>query len=248
MLAAQSLVTWGIVVCCYVLSTALWWLLVVPRLRRGPGRDAAVGLVWRLSRWWLGWRQRPRFDGVAHLAAALDRGPVIVVANHTGAVDPFLVQSATSVLIRWMMARDMMGAGMDDVWALARVIPVNRAGADPGSLRQALRTLHSGGCVGIFPEGRITRPPGSLRPFHEGVGLLATRTGATVLPVWISGTPDVDGIGGSMLGRSRSQVVFLEPVTYDRSHPPEAVSADLRTRLAQASGWQLVDEAMPLIL
>ena len=248
MLAVNSFMIWPVLAGCYLLAAALWWLMVVPGLRRGPGQDAAVGLAWRASRFWLRWRQRLRHDGIEHLAAALQRGPVIVVANHTGAVDPLLVQAATSSLIRWMMARDMMGTGMDDVWELARVIPVNRSNTDPGSLRAALRTLRDGGCVGVFPEGRITRPPGTLRPFHEGVGLLATRTGATVLPVWISETPDVDSVGGSIFGRSRSRVVFLEPVTYGQSQPAREVAEDLRVRIADASGWPMVDEVMPLIL
>ncbi len=247
MLAANTFMIWLILAGCYVLLVALWWLVVVLWLQRGPG-GASLSLIWHVSRWWLRWRQRLEHEGLEHLAEALDRGPVIVVANHTSAVDPVLVQAATGSLIRWMMARDMMGTGMSDVWALMQVIPVSRSDTDPGSLRQSLRTLRSGGCVGIFPEGRITRPPGTLRPFHDGVGLLATRTGATVLPVWISGTPDVDGVGRSLMGRSRSRVVFLEPVTYERSQTASDVATDLRSRLAAASGWPLLDEIMPLIV
>ncbi len=227
---------------------ALWWLIVVPRLRRGPAGDATLGLVWRTSKTWLRWRQRVEIVGGSHLRAALSAGPVLIVANHTGGVDPLLVQSSTPTLIRWMMARDMMVGGSEDVWDLLRVIPVERAGADTRSLRTALRVLRTGGVVGVFPEGRITRPPGTLRPFQEGVGLLAARTPVRVVPCWISGTPDVDGMVASIASSSRSRVEFLEPIQYDRSANPVEVAADLRNRIAAASGWPLNEEAMPLIL
>jgi len=239
---------WLLIPAAWVVLAGLWWACVVPWLRRGPDGDAMVGLLWRISRWWLRIRQRVDVHGAVHLEEAMRAGPVLIVANHTGGVDPLLVQLVTPTLIRWMMARDMMGPGTDDVWQLLRVIPVERSEADTTSLRTAIRVLRRGGAVGVFPEGRITRPPRTLRPFQEGVGLLAARTSARVVPCWISGTPDVDGMVASIVGRSRSRVEFLEPVQYDRSDDPAAVAQDLRRRLAAASGWPIVDEAMPLVL
>jgi 1-acyl-sn-glycerol-3-phosphate acyltransferase len=58
---------------------------------------------------------------------------------------------------------------------------------DPGALRRALDTLGTGGVVGIFPEGpRSVR--GQLEPGLPGVGLLALRSGAPVVPAAIRGT------------------------------------------------------------
>ncbi len=225
---------------------AAWWLLAVPRLRRGPTGRAWVGLLWHVSRWWIAWRHRGTIEGLHHLRAC--QGPILIAANHTGAIDPLLVQAGTSRIIRWMMARDMMGQGLDALWEAVEVIPVDRAGPDTASLRAALRTLKQGGCVGVFPEGRITRPPCTIRPFQEGVGMLASRSGATVIPCWISNTPDVDGVVGSILSPSRSSVVLLEPVRYDRTNDPASVAEDLRQRLIAASGWPAVNESMPLVL
>jgi 1-acyl-sn-glycerol-3-phosphate acyltransferase len=239
---------WLVGLTTYVGLAILWWTMLVPALRRGPGGTAPLGLLWRLSKAMLRWRQRPRFEGLEHFEAAMASGPVLVVANHTGAVDPVLVQTAGPRLIKWMMAKDMMGSGCEDLWALVRVIPVDRAGSDVASLLAAMRTLRRGGVVGVFPEGRITRPPGTIRPFQEGVGVLAARCGAIVLPCWVSQTPDADGMMGSLFGRSMSRVVFLEPTRYERSMSAAAVAADLRARLAAASGWPMCDEAMPLIV
>lgn len=233
----------------YLIGMSLWWIIVVPVLRRGPSETAALGLLWRLSKLMLRLRQHPQFEGLEHFESVMQAGgPVLILANHTGAVDPLLIHAAGPRLIRWMMARDMMAPGSEDLWKLIRVIGVDRTGPDATALRIAMRTLRDGGVVGLFPEGRITRPAGTLRPFQEGVGVLAARCGATVLPCWISGTPDVDSVGGSVFGRSPSRVVFLEPVRYERSTPAAQVAADLRDRIAAASGWPKIDEMMPLIV
>jgi len=237
---------WGIPLAAYAALAIAWWVFAVPALKRGPGGTAALGLLWRSSKVLLRWRQELRFEGIEHYEQAMASGAVLVVANHTGAVDPVLVQAAGPRLIRWMMARDMMGRGWEDLWAFLRIIPVNRSGTDTASLLAAMRMLKRGGVVGVFPEGRITRPPGTIRPFQEGVGILAARSGATVLPCWISGTPDADGIVDSVFGRSKSRVVFLEPVRYQRSMSAADVTIDLRSRLIAASRWPACDEEMPL--
>ena len=235
---------WLMILIAYALLGGIWWLLIVPWLRQGPGGNASVGLIWRLTKAFLRIWHRPTFVGRDHLAN-LAQGPVIVVANHTGAIDPFLIQSATNRLIHFMMARDMMVTGCDDLWSLVGVIPVDRTHMDTRAVRSALRHLRDGHVVGIFPEGHITRPPGTLRPFSEGVGLLAGRTGATIVPCWISETPDVDRVAGSLLRRSRSQVVFLEPIRYEPDTPPAQIAQSLRTTLADVSGWPCQETIMP---
>ena len=237
---------WGIPLAAYAALAIAWWVFAVPALKRGPGGTAALGLLWRSSKVLLRWRQDLRFEGIEHYEQAMASGAVLVVANHTGAVDPVLVQAAGPRLIRWMMARDMMGRGWEDLWGLLHIIPVDRSGTDAASLLAAMRMLKRGGVVGVFPEGRITRPPGTIRPFQEGVGILAARSGATVLPCWISGTPDADGMVDSVFGRSKSRVVFLEPVRYQRSMSAADVTIDLRSRLIAASRWPACDEEMPL--
>jgi 1-acyl-sn-glycerol-3-phosphate acyltransferase len=239
---------WIVVAAAWLAFMVAWWLLIVPWLRCEGTCRAGLGAAWRLSAAWLGWRQSLIVQGQEHIATAMAGGGVMVIANHTGAVDPLLVQAAMPRPVRWMMARDMMGSGLDDVWSMLRVIPVTRSDVDSGSVRAAMRVLKNGEVLGVFPEGRITRPPETVRPFLEGVGLLAARSSACVLPCWISGTPDIDGIAGSILGRSRSRVVFLDPVSYDRSWTASDVAADLRRRIAQASGWPVDDEPMPLVL
>lgn len=232
---------------CVLGALALWRLLAVGPLRRFHGRSAPVGFVRQCSNLWCHRVHRVQLAGLEHLHGAAEGG-LLIVSNHTGAIDPFLIQAACPRLAHWMMATDMMLPALDDLWALVGVIPVDRSTADAGALRQAMRLLKQGEVVGIFPEGRITRPPGTIRPFHDGVGLLATRCGATVLPVLVDGTPETDSTVRSLLGPSRSSVRCLEAMQFDRSMSPQAASDAIREKMAAAAGWPLDDTSMPLEL
>jgi 1-acyl-sn-glycerol-3-phosphate acyltransferase len=66
-------------------------------------------------------------------------------------------------------------------------IPLNLTRPDVGALRRALSGLSDARAVGIFPEGPFS-VRGRLEPGLPGVGLLAMRSGAPVVPAGIRGT------------------------------------------------------------
>jgi len=142
-------------------------------------------------------------------------GPAIVVANHTSGIDPLLIQAACPREIRWMMGADMavdrLGwLHLRPIWDWSGIIRVDRTGNDRTSVRKALDYLAAGGIVGIFPEGKIARPPGTLLPFMAGVGLIAARSKAPILCAVIRGAPECEGIVESLKTPSRSSVAFME--------------------------------------
>jgi 1-acyl-sn-glycerol-3-phosphate acyltransferase len=66
-------------------------------------------------------------------------------------------------------------------------IPLNLSRPDVGALRRALGALGERRAIGIFPEGPFS-VRGRLEPGLPGVGLLALRSGAPVVPAGIRGT------------------------------------------------------------
>jgi len=82
---------------------------------------------------------------------------------------------------------------------------------DVASVRAALRHLSDGRVLGIFPQGGIRRP-GEPMEIREGVGLLALRSGTTVIPAYISGTRYFDGVARAFLARHRAVVRYGPPV------------------------------------
>ncbi|MCP3905099.1 MAG: 1-acyl-sn-glycerol-3-phosphate acyltransferase [Planctomycetes bacterium] len=230
----------------WLIIVGIGWLVVVPALRRSPGGRAVDGLIWNIARLYARLWHRPRFSGREILPATdADHDGLVVVSNHTGAIDPLLIQAGSRFLIRWMMAGDMMSPTLDWLWQDQYVIPVGRDGKDSGPLREAIRHVKAGGAVGIFPEGRITVPPRELRPFLPGVGLVVTRTRAPVLVVWVSGTPDTNKMGEALATRSHARVVFVDLMEFPDERDPTVVTERLRQRIHEASGWPFNEEIIP---
>jgi 1-acyl-sn-glycerol-3-phosphate acyltransferase len=221
------------------------WLVVLPWLRRGPGRDVRLGLLWRTVRLYAWFWHRLRVTGRDKLPRDDDHGGLIVVSNHTGALDPLVIQAPCRFFIRWMMASDMMGPNLDWLWEASRVIPVDRENADSRSLREAIRHVQAGGALGVFPEGRITIPPRELRPFLTGIGMIVRKTGAPVLLAWVRGTPDTNRMSESLRQRGHAGVTFIDVIDYSGERDVKAIAEDLRRRLHEVSGWPYNEQVIP---
>ncbi|MEE2906778.1 MAG: lysophospholipid acyltransferase family protein [Planctomycetota bacterium] len=223
---------------------ALWQVFVTPRLRQGPAGDTGVTFVWILLRFYARVVHRLRVEGREHLVDL--KGPLVVVCNHSSPLDPFLVQSATSIFIRWMMATDQMPPDSAMLWQFSRVIPTERHQPAPRAAITAIRLLRQGGVVGVFPEGRLARPAGRVLPFHDGVGELVARTNARVLLACVQGTPVTDSIGAAFLRPSHTRLRFLGVLSWPEGTEPTAITTSLRDRIVEASGWLPVEEVQPL--
>jgi 1-acyl-sn-glycerol-3-phosphate acyltransferase len=194
------------------------------RLRRG--RFGSAITFWRnLNEFYCRWWARVRRDGVCTVPA---NGPVIVAANHGSTLDPFLL-GATSPnrYISYVIAREYAVIPLfRRLVELMECVPVNRTGNDTASVRAILRHLESGKCLGIFPQGRI-QFPGEELDLREGVGMIALRSGATVVPAYISGVHQPQFKSGSrwtntmsmlapLLRRQRACVRYGRPIDMSR--------------------------------
>lgn len=90
--------------------------------------------------------------------------------------------------------------------AVGGILPVYRGGYSiDSSVASARAVVRAGAVLGFFPEGSRTGPPDALAPFRGGIGYLALRTGAQVVPVALAGTKEL------YLGK-RMAVRILPPV------------------------------------
>lgn len=105
---------------------------------------------------------------------------------------------------------------------------VRRGRLDRVALRQALAELQNGGVLGMFPEGKRS-PNAQLQSPQPGASLLAARSGVLLLPVAISGSEQVKGIG-FVLHRPRITVTIGRPFLL-----PSAGAKRTRSSLAQHS-------------
>ena len=118
-----------------------------------------------------------------------DRGgkPVILAANHESYLDPPLIGMLFPNPIRFIA-----GDWLFEVPILRTLIPA--LGAVPVSpqnknlaaslLRDTMGFINNGYSVLIFPEGERT-PDGKLLPLEGGTALIASKTQAPIIPVWV---------------------------------------------------------------
>jgi 1-acyl-sn-glycerol-3-phosphate acyltransferase len=182
---------------------------------------------------------RVRVEGIADLPTS---GPVIIAANHISNADPpFIGGWLAPALGRRpvFLAKEALFAG--PVGILIRSLgaePVKAGGSDIGAYRAAKAILDRGGVVAILPEGTRSFDGVMGRP-KPGVSLLATRTGAPVLPVGISGTDQLlargrrlPRIGSRITMRVGRPFRLVLPEGADRRAALAAADAELMARIA----------------
>lgn len=136
-----------------------------------------------MLRWLLQWLYQVEVKGSEYFDQFGER--TVVVSNHTSFLDALLFYAFLPVpatfAINTYISRSWMGHVAGLFCSLFPLDPAN-----PLSIRALIRRVDQGGCVVIFPEGRIT-VTGSLMKVYQGPGLVAERSRATVVPIRIDG-------------------------------------------------------------
>jgi 1-acyl-sn-glycerol-3-phosphate acyltransferase len=224
-----------------LLIIALLQQIVLPRLASYAMGDVPTALLWVLNKIYVRFFHHVRALGTEIVPKTIFPSKLIVVCKHQSPIDPLLVQSQCHFKIRWLMAKEYMVPSLQYVWKQAEIIPVARDGQDSAGLRVALRHLKQNGVIGIFPEGGIKQPREAIHPFADGVGAMISRTKAPVLLATVDGTPQNDEMDGAMFERSHSTIRFIELIHFPEDATKNEITEGLRQRLAEATGWPLVE-------
>lgn len=121
-------------------------------------------------------------------------GPLIIAANHVNMVDPPLLSASIPRRIVFMAKREIYFSPGGIFVRLFGAFPVRRGEPDRQALRQAEAVLREGLALGMFPEGTRSRTAQMQRP-KAGTSLIALRSGAPIVPVGITGTEAISGLG-----------------------------------------------------
>ena len=126
---------------------------------------------------------RVEVQGLENYKKAGDR--VLIISNHTSFLDPlllgvFLPDTITfainsHIAERWWLKPFL---GLSHVFRMDPTHPI--------SLKNLIHYLQKPSKTVIFPEGRIT-VTGSLMKIYDGTGMVADKSGATILPIRIEG-------------------------------------------------------------
>lgn len=114
------------------------------------------------------------------------KGKAIFVCNHRSMFDPVLIALVTKRPVHFMAKKEIFKSWAGKLFFKGLfAFPVDRKNVDLFSLKQALDVLNKGKIFGIFPEGKRAVTD-ELDEFEKGAAFLAIRSGAPVIPLYIS--------------------------------------------------------------
>jgi len=209
------------------------------------------GLIFYLVMLPITWlMSRARVIGKAQLRDA--QGPLLFVANHVSMVDQSLIQYALPSRYRLKLCIAMEGEKLRNwrrpprgtplrrrllgylqyilVMALFNVFPLPQKSGFRRSFAFAGETMDRGASVLVFPEGRRS-PDGEMKPFMEGIGILATNLGVPVVPVRLDGLYEMKVSRRYFARSGQVQVTIGEPVEFARDADPATIARELRRRV-----------------
>lgn len=166
-----------------------------------PRRRLIRGLMRSIGRLGLPLLARSDIDGLEKFPK---QGPLIVVGNHTGAMEVVLMTVYARRQVEYMGAVDIDNDSALMAFTRAYgLIPLQRGQTSRSSLETGLEVLRSGGVIGIFPEGGIW--DASLRRAHTGVAWLSYHAQAPILPIGFS---DTTGALGALIRLQRPRLTM----------------------------------------
>ncbi len=179
--------------------------------RRGASLPPIPWLVWRLTRLYAAFWCRAQRIGPCTVPA---QGPVILAANHLSGVDPLVIVGTCPHRLPGFVVEQKYYRFPLANWfmRLNQCVPVDRTNPGKSFLTNTLRRLKEGGCLGIFPQGTYVEPGEAEPPAKSGLGLLALRTGAPVIPIHIVGAGYAANPFVALFRRHRVRIRYGKPV------------------------------------
>lgn len=164
---------------------------------------------------------RPRVIGKENIPKT---GAVVIAGNHQFVLDPLLIGIATKRCVHFLAKKEIFKYRFTN-WFMQNcgIIPVDRSRKDHDALAAAKQYLKDGEAVGVFPEGTILKPAGSILPFKFGAVKMARDTGCPIVPFTINGS--------YIPFQGRLEIIFHEPV-YVKGEDLTEENDDLRERVA----------------
>ncbi|MCS6712223.1 1-acyl-sn-glycerol-3-phosphate acyltransferase [Brachybacterium sp. EF45031] len=171
----------------------------------------------------------PRIEGLDHVPR---HGAFLLVSNHLANVDSFLLPVVMPRQVRFI-AKDVYWHKNGPVGLIQRAffdavgtVPVDRAAlaSGRGALDVALGILRQGDGFGIYPEGTRSKD-GRLHAGKPGAAWLAQQAQCPVIPVGLSGTPELFAKGRWWRSRGVVRVRIGAPIDFTDLAPdlPEGV-------------------------
>lgn len=202
---------------------------------------------------------RPRIIGRRNVPK---HGGVLLASNHLAFIDSVVITLVARRSVSFMVKDDyfrrpgLRGWINRTFFESIGAVPVDRRAGKSAqdALDAGLRILEDGSAFSIYPEGTRSRD-GRIYRGRTGVAWLAMNAGVPVVPVALTGTGELQPVGGERPRRARITVQFGEPLDLSaygdaasgraRRAATDAVMAAIRRMSGQeeARGYNRIEES-----
>lgn len=147
-------------------------------------------------------------------------GPYILVSNHISNPDPVLLCAALKKQQPHFMAKKEL-FNVPVLRGLIKALgayPVNRGSGDVSAIKNSIKMLEEGMCIGIFPQGhRRKGVDPRTTEVKNGAAMIAAHAKATILPCYIKTKKN------KLAFLSRVDIYIGKPIRFEElSYDPEA--------------------------
>ena len=134
------------------------------------------------------------------------KGAVIFCGNHRTYLDPQIIVATAGRDMRFLAKEELAQNPFFKLLGnLFSAILVKRDEKDLTAVKESLKTLKVGGCIGLFPEGTRNGLEKNDGQIKSGAAYLAIKTGAKVIPI---------GIIGKAKPFSKNAIIYGEPLDF----------------------------------
>lgn len=146
-------------------------------------------------------------------------GSVIFCGNHRTYLDPPLIVVTAGRDMRFLAKEELRKNPLFAfLGMLYQGIYVKRDSKDIGPLKESIKTLKAGGCIGLFPEGtRNGMEKNEGGKLKNGAAYMAIKTGAKVIPI---------GIVGPAKPFTKNAIIYGKPLDFSEYKKMEKGAED----------------------
>ena len=169
-----------------------------------------------------------KFEGIENLPKT---GKVILAGNHTGHLDPLIIQMATNRQLWFVTGPAAFKVPIiKHLLKYFNVLPL-QFGKGLAAIEEGVKKLQNGEAVVIFPEGKFTSD-GNLNQFHRGVGLMSIHANAPIVPFAIKGGYETWGKQRNLPKLFNKIVIQFGQPLYHNERDEKEIAHELQTRVS----------------
>lgn len=152
-------------------------------------------------------------------------GALIFCGNHRSYLDPVIIEIVSSRHMHFMSKDELKKNPITRAAVfIFEGIYVRREERDISSLKESLKFLKSGECLGIFPEGTRNGFEKNDGKVKNGAAYLALKTNTKIVPV---------GIVGKLKPFSKNKVIFGKPIDLSTMINNNKIDKELEEKVSE---------------